>query len=95
MIDSEQDRNDRAPRAAETSRRSQASAEARQRLILAMIDKEPLYYAQVLEAFPGVPLQAITRAFGKLHVDEKLWQDPEGRMCVRGSKFAAVVPVRR
>ena len=39
--------------------------------------------------------EAITRAFGKLHVDEILWQDPEGRMCVRGSKFAAVVPVRR
>ncbi|HEX2826249.1 MAG TPA: UbiD family decarboxylase [Burkholderiales bacterium] len=63
--------------------------------ILAMIDKAPMYYAEVIEAFPGVPLQAITRAFGKLHVDEKLWQDPEGRMCVRGSKFAAVVPVRR
>jgi 2,5-furandicarboxylate decarboxylase 1 len=63
--------------------------------ILALIDKQPLYYAQVIEAFPDMPLQAITRAFGKLHVDEKLWQDPEGRMCVRGSKFAAVVPVRR
>jgi 2,5-furandicarboxylate decarboxylase 1 len=49
----------------------------------------------VLEAFPAAPQQAITRAFGKLHVDEKLWQDPEGRMCVRGSKFAAVLPVRR
>ena len=24
---------------------------------------------------------------------EKLWQDPRGRMCVRGSKFAAVLPV--
>jgi len=38
MIDSEQGRNDRSPRDAEASRRSQASAEARQRLILAMID---------------------------------------------------------
>jgi 2,5-furandicarboxylate decarboxylase 1 len=62
--------------------------------ILELIDKKPLYYAEVIEAFPEVPLQAITRAFGKLHVDEKLWQDPEGRMCVRGSKFAAVVPVQ-
>ena len=26
---------------------------------------------------------------------EKLWQDPRGRMCVRGSKFAAVLPVKK
>ena len=57
--------------------------------ILELIAKKPLYYAEVIEAFPDSPQQAITRAFGKLHVDEKLWQDPEGRMCVRGSKFAA------
>jgi 2,5-furandicarboxylate decarboxylase 1 len=62
--------------------------------ILTMIGEQPLYYAQVIEAFPDAPLQAITRAFGKLHVDEKLWQDSEGRMCVRGSRFAAAVPRR-
>jgi 2,5-furandicarboxylate decarboxylase 1 len=62
------------------------------RRILAMVEERPLYYAQVIDAFPDVPLQAITRAFGKLHADEKLWQDKEGRMCVRGSKFAAVPP---
>jgi 2,5-furandicarboxylate decarboxylase 1 len=60
--------------------------------ILAMIGERPLYYAEVIDAFPDVPLQAITRAFGKLHADEKLWQDKEGRMCVRGSKFAAKAP---
>src|SRR5688572_3038975 len=63
--------------------------------IFDLITVQPLYYAQVIEAFPDSPQQAITRAFGKLHADEKLWQDPEGRMCVRGSKFAAVVPVRK
>jgi hypothetical protein len=60
--------------------------------ILDLIGPKPLYYAEVIDAFPGYPLQSITRAFGKLHVDEKLWQDPEGRMCVRGSVFAAKVP---
>jgi 2,5-furandicarboxylate decarboxylase 1 len=60
--------------------------------ILAMIGEKPLYYAQVIDAFPDAPLQAITRAFGRLHVEEKLWQDPDGRMCVRGSKFAAKPP---
>jgi len=38
MIDSEQGRNDRSPRDAEGSGSSQASAETRQHLILAMID---------------------------------------------------------
>jgi len=62
--------------------------------ILAMIAEKPHYYAQVIDAFPDAPLQSITRAFGKLHADEKLWHDKEGRMCVRGSKFAAVPPTR-
>lgn len=60
--------------------------------VLAMIAEKPLYYAEVIDAFPNVPLQAITRAFGKLHIEEKLWQDPDGRMCVRGSRFAARPP---
>ena len=60
--------------------------------IAELIGEKPLYYAEVIDAFPDVPLQAITRAFGKLHVDERLWQDPDGRMCLRGSKFAAKPP---
>ena len=34
----------------------------------------------------------IARAIGHLHATEKLWQDPRGRMCVRGSQFAAKPP---
>jgi 2,5-furandicarboxylate decarboxylase 1 len=60
--------------------------------ILTMIAAQPRYYAEVVEALAGNPMQAIARAFGKLHADEKLWQDAEGRMCVRGSKFAAAMP---
>ena len=37
----------------------------------------------------------IARAMGKLHADELLWQDPRGRMCIRGSAFAAKQPTRR
>ena len=33
-------------------------------------------------------------ALGHLHATEKLWQDPRGRMCVRGSDFAAKPPRR-
>jgi 2,5-furandicarboxylate decarboxylase 1 len=60
--------------------------------ILALIEAKPLYYAELIDAFPDVPLQAITRACGELHVESKLWQDPDGRICVRGSKFAAKPP---
>jgi 2,5-furandicarboxylate decarboxylase 1 len=34
----------------------------------------------------------IARALGKLHADEKLWQDARGRLCLRGSVFAAKPP---
>ena len=34
------------------------------------------------------------RAIGHLHTTEKLWQDSRGRMCVRGSQFAAKPPAR-
>ena len=36
----------------------------------------------------------VARALGHLHATEKLWQDPRGRMCVRGSEFAAKPPRR-
>src|SRR5690606_2315085 len=75
---------DRKPKADEIARIAER--------IVGMIEEKPLYYAQVIDAFPDVPLQAITRAFGKLHAEEKLWQDNEGRMCLRGSKFAAKPP---
>jgi len=57
--------------------------------IHALIEKAPLYYSEIVERFPEHDFQSITRAFGKLHADEKLWQDPRGRMCIRGSAFAA------
>jgi len=36
----------------------------------------------------------VARALGKLHTDEKLWQDPRGRLCLRGSRFAAKPPAK-
>ena len=60
--------------------------------ILEVIAKEPLYYSAVAERFANHQFQSVARALGKLHVEEKLWQDPRGRLCVRGSAFAAKVP---
>jgi UbiD family decarboxylase len=62
--------------------------------ILAVIDKEPLYYTDIAERFSRYNFNTVARALGHLHATEKLWQDPRGRMCVRGSKFAAKPPSR-
>jgi 2,5-furandicarboxylate decarboxylase 1 len=62
--------------------------------ILQAIDQEPLYYTDVAERFSAYDFRTIARALGHLHATEKLWQDPRGRMCVRGSRFAAKPPVK-
>ncbi|MBI4290627.1 MAG: UbiD family decarboxylase [Betaproteobacteria bacterium] len=57
--------------------------------IYAVIEQKPMYYSEIAEHFGDHDFQSIARAFGMLHAEQKLWQDPRGRMCVRGSKFAA------
>ena len=60
--------------------------------ILALIDAEPLYYTEIAERLSEYDFAAVARALGYLHATEKLWQDAKGRMCVRGSRFAAKPP---
>jgi 2,5-furandicarboxylate decarboxylase 1 len=62
--------------------------------ILALIAKAPLYYTDIAERFASYDFQTVARALGHLHKTEKLWQDARGRMCVRGSEFAAKPPTR-
>jgi 2,5-furandicarboxylate decarboxylase 1 len=62
--------------------------------ILAAIGKEPLYYTDVAERFAAYDFRTVAQALGLLHATERLWQDPRGRMCVRGSEFAAKPPRR-
>ena len=62
--------------------------------ILALIEKTPLYYSELADKFREHPFPIVARALGKLHHDEKLWQDPRGRLCVRGSAHAAKPPVK-
>jgi len=57
--------------------------------ILDLIAKEPLYYTDIAERFSGYDFRTVAQALGHLHATEKLWQDARGRMCVRGSQFAA------
>jgi 2,5-furandicarboxylate decarboxylase 1 len=63
--------------------------------ILQAIDQEPLYYTDVAERFAQYDFRTIARALGHLHATEKLWQDSRGRMCVRGSAFAAKPPAKK
>ena len=60
--------------------------------ILQTIEKEPLYYTDIAERFATYDFHTVARAIGHLHATEKLWQDPRGRICVRGSDFAAKPP---
>jgi 2,5-furandicarboxylate decarboxylase 1 len=59
------------------------------REIHALIEKSPVYYTELAEKFSAYDFQTIARALGKLHAEQKLWQDPKGRLCMRGSPFAA------
>jgi len=60
--------------------------------IFAVIRETPLYYTEIAERFARYDFQLVARALGHLHATERLWQDPEGRMCERGSRFAAKPP---
>jgi 2,5-furandicarboxylate decarboxylase 1 len=62
--------------------------------VLHAIEAQPLYYTDIAERFSEYDFRTVARALGDLHVREKLWQDARGRMCVRGSRFAATPPRR-
>jgi 2,5-furandicarboxylate decarboxylase 1 len=73
----------------------EAAVKALAEKILKAIDSEPLYYTDIAERFSSYDFRTVARALGSLHATEKLWQDARGRMCVRGSKFAATPPVKK
>ncbi len=84
--------NGKADQAGETGDENAVAALAAK--ILDTIAKAPLYYTDIAERFSAYDFRTVARAIGHLHATEKLWQDPRGRMCVRGSEFAAKPPVR-
>jgi 2,5-furandicarboxylate decarboxylase 1 len=62
--------------------------------IAVAISKVPLYYTDIAERLSKYDFVTIARAIGHLHETEKVWQDPRGRLCLRGSAFAAQPPVK-
>jgi 2,5-furandicarboxylate decarboxylase 1 len=59
------------------------------RKIFDIIGKTPLYYTELADRFSDCDFQTVARALGSLHAEQKLWQDAKGRICMRGSPFAA------
>jgi 2,5-furandicarboxylate decarboxylase 1 len=57
--------------------------------IRGLIESAPLYYSELAERLHEYDFASVARAFGKLHADGALWQDPRGRICLKGSKFGA------
>ena len=60
--------------------------------ILAAIDTEPLYYTDIAERFADYDFRTVARRSGTCIRPRRLWQDSRGRMCRRGTKFAATPP---
>jgi len=60
--------------------------------IHAALEKGPMYFSEVAEHFAANGFQTVTRAMGELHLRGELWQDPEGRHCLRDSPSAALPP---
>ncbi len=67
----------------------QGSVEELARRIYETIERTPAYYTELAEKFSAYDFQTVARAMGKLHAEQTLWQDARGRLCVRGSAFAA------
>ena len=60
--------------------------------IVALIEIAPAYYSEIAEKFSEYNFATVAKTFGELHAQGKLWQDSRGRMCLKGSKFAAKLP---
>ncbi len=50
---------------------------------------EPIYFFDLSEKFAARGFPALARAIGQLHENDELWQDKLGRLCLKGSEFAA------
>jgi 2,5-furandicarboxylate decarboxylase 1 len=60
--------------------------------IAGVLAERPLYFTDVAKHFSEYEFNAVARAIGSLHEQEKLWQDPRGRLCLKDSAFAAKLP---
>lgn len=57
--------------------------------IVTLIENGPMYYSEIDQRLSEYDYPTIARAIGQLHAENKLWKDPVGRICLRGSEFDA------
>jgi len=57
--------------------------------IAAAMEAQAIYYSSWRKSFSPTTFATVARAFGRLHCEGKLLQDGRGRICLKGSKFAA------
>ena len=60
--------------------------------IKSLLANKPLYFAALAEHFEQEGFKVLSRTLGGLHEAGDLWQDPQGRLCLAGSRFAAEPP---
>ena len=60
--------------------------------IRSTITETPKHFAELTEHFASEGFQSVARALGYLHASGDLWQDTEGRYCLKSSDFAAAPP---
>jgi len=63
--------------------------------IRSIVDDTPTYYAELLKRFWSVGANNVNRALGLLHETGDLWQDEEGRICLKSSTTAATPPTSK
>ena len=54
-----------------------------------LITKQPMYFLGLSEKFADRGFPMLSRAIGRLHENEELWQDKLGQLCLKGSEFGA------
>jgi 2,5-furandicarboxylate decarboxylase 1 len=54
-----------------------------------LIVAEPTYFFDLSKKFAARGFSLLCRAIGRLHENDELWQDKLGRLCLKGSEFAA------
>tara|TARA_Y100001936_G_scaffold253616_1_gene319421 strand:+ start:2639 stop:4288 length:1650 start_codon:yes stop_codon:yes gene_type:complete len=60
--------------------------------IRSVVDDAPTYHSDLIKQFWSAGAMNVNRAIGQLHETGDLWQDEEGRICLKDSPSAAVPP---
>ena len=60
-----------------------------------VVAEAPTYYSDLVERFWAQGFHNVSQALGRLHETNDLWQDDEGRICLKDSRYAADPPATK